>query len=81
MEATVTFVSGKGYFFAKSDDFTSVFIHQRDVLHRRFLQVDDRVSFDLVPSTKHPGEFEASNVKFLGHVIARQVGEKAVGRA
>jgi cold shock CspA family protein len=72
MEGTVTYVSGKGWFFAKSDDLISIFIHQRDVQHRRYLQVDDRVSFDVVPSTQHPGDFQAANVKYLGHTISRQ---------
>jgi cold shock CspA family protein len=75
-EGTITFVSGKGWFFAENDaDHSAVFIHQKDVENRRYLKVDDRVRFDLIPSVTRPGQLQASNVKFLGHTIARQVGE------
>jgi cold shock CspA family protein len=73
-QGTITFVSEKGWFFAKSDsDNSAVFIHQRDVHLRRYLRVDDRVEFDLTPSTKHNGEFQATKVRYIGRLIARQV--------
>lgn len=78
MQGTIDFVSGKGWFFARCADESCVFIPQRAVENRRYLKVDDRVEFTVIPSTKHSGEFEATNVKYLGHTVARQVGEKAV---
>src|SRR6266566_935673 len=77
-EATVTFVSN-GWFFAEdSADHSSIFIHQKEVENQRYLKVNDRVSFDRIPSTKYPGKLQATNVKYLGHTIARQVSDKAV---
>jgi cold shock CspA family protein len=73
-EGIVTFVSSKGWFFAEhSEDHSSVFIHQKSVENGRYLRVGDRVSFEVVPSIKHPGNTMAANVKFLGHIITRQV--------
>jgi cold shock CspA family protein len=78
-EGIITFVSGKGWFFAENlADNSAVFVHQNQVENKRYLKVDDRISFDVVPSTTHPGQTMAANVKFLGHVIARQVSDKAV---
>jgi cold shock CspA family protein len=72
-EATVTFVSGKGWYFARLANDTAVFIHANNVENQRFLKVDDRVSLDLVPSPKKPNQQMGVNVKYLGHTIARQV--------
>jgi cold shock CspA family protein len=72
MEGTITYVSGKGWFFAKCDDGndTGVFVHQRDVENRRYLRLDDRIQFNVVPSLKSPGDLQAANVKFLAHAGA-----------
>ena len=72
-EGVVTFASGKGYFFAENlTDHSSIFVHQVDVERQRYLRVGDRISFDVVPSRKTPGKTQAANVRYLGHVIARQ---------
>ena len=77
-EGLVTFVSGKGWYFAENlAEHSAVFVHQNQVENRRYLKVDDRISFDLVPSITRSGEMMATNVKYLGHTIARQVGDKA----
>jgi cold shock CspA family protein len=74
----VTFDSGKGWYFAENEATQcAVFIHAREVENQRRLRVDDRVEFDLGENPKQPGKICALNVKYLGHVIARQVGEKA----
>jgi cold shock CspA family protein len=78
-EGIITFVSGKGWFFAEnSADHSAVFVHQNQVENQRYLKVDDRISFDLAPATNHPGKIMAANVKYLGHNIVRQVSDRAV---
>jgi cold shock CspA family protein len=78
-EGIVTFVSNKGWFFAEnSADHSAVYIHQNHVEHARYLKIDDRISFDVVPSTRNPGKTMGTNVKYLGHTIARQISDKAV---
>ena len=72
MQGTIDFVSGKGWFFAHADDDTCVFVPQRAVEGRRYLRIDDRIQFDVIPSKKENGQFEATNVKYLGHIIAVQ---------
>jgi cold shock CspA family protein len=74
----IAFASGKGWYFAeKTDDSTSVFVHQNDIVGGRRLRVDDRIEFDLAPNPRHPGKFCAVNVRYLGHSIARQVSGTA----
>ena len=77
MLGTITHVSGRGWFFCKCDeDQSGVFVAQKNIEKRRYLQVDDRISFDRIPSTKNPNDFEAINVKYLGHIVARQIGSE-----
>ena len=72
-QGTVTFVSGKGWFFAERDDNSStVFVHQNDVENQRYLKINDRIEFAVVPSRTTPGKTQAANVRYLGHTIARQ---------
>jgi cold shock CspA family protein len=79
-EGIVTFVSGRGWFFAENlADHSGVFIHQQDVENQRYLRVDDRIQFDIVPSRKHPDKSQAANVKYLGRVIARQTSTQVSG--
>ena len=81
LEGIITFVSGKGWYFAENlADHTAVFVHQNQVENQRYLKVDDRISFSIAPSTSNPGKSMAINVKYLGHVIARQVAGKVAGR-
>jgi cold shock CspA family protein len=81
-QGIITYVSGKGWFWAENlADHSSIFVHQKDVERRRYLLVEDRISFDIVPSRVQPGEFQAANVKYLGHTIARQTsGTNGVSR-
>jgi cold shock CspA family protein len=79
MQGTITFVSNKGWYFARNDATdTAIFVHANHVENQRFLRVDDRISFDEAPSNKKPGHLMAVNVKYLGHTIARQVSDPAV---
>ncbi len=72
MQGTIDFVSGKGWYFARCDDDSCVFVPQRAVEKRRYLKVADRIEFDVIPSTMQDGQFEATNVRFLGHTTAIQ---------
>jgi cold shock CspA family protein len=77
-EAIITFVSSKGFSFGEdSETHSAVYIHQNDVEHRRYLKINDRVSFDLIPSPKYPDRMQATNVKYLGHTIAAQYSDKS----
>jgi cold shock CspA family protein len=76
---TITFVSGKGWFFAENDaDHGAIFIHQKSVEKQRYLKVDDRVEFELADNPRRPGEICGVNVRYVGHTIARQVSDPAV---
>ena len=78
---TITFVSGKGWFFAERDgDSAAIFIHQRDVENRRYLKIDDRVEFDVDTSPRHPDKICAVNVKYIGHIVARQMSAERAER-
>jgi len=79
MFGTIVSASDRGFWFAEADStHQSIFIHQRNVKGRRFLHVNERVKFDLAPSTTKPGEVEAINVEFVGMTIARQTSDEAV---
>jgi hypothetical protein len=71
MQGSITYVSGKGWFFARchADD-GGVFVHQRNVENRRYLIVGDIIEFERIPSTKNLDDFEAINVKFVAHAGA-----------
>lgn len=78
-QGTITFVSGRGWFWAENtSDHSAVFVHQTQVENSRYLQINDRISFDLAPSTTRPGKTAAINVKYLGHTVARQTSDGAV---
>ncbi len=73
MLATVTWSSGRGYWFAETDEsHQAIFIHQRHVKGRRVLRVNDRVKCDVVPSDRKPGEYEGQNAEWVGICVARQ---------
>jgi len=68
---TVTFVSNKGWFFAKCDiEDIGVFIPQKNIEHRRYLRLHDRISFNKIPSTTNPNDLEATDVKFVSHGVS-----------
>jgi cold shock CspA family protein len=80
-EGIITYVSGKGWFIAEDlGDHSAIFIHQSYVENKRFLKVNDIVSFDLVPSERNPGKTRADNVKFLRHIIVVQYSDKSAVR-
>jgi len=70
---TVTTNGGRGSWFIERDHTRdSVFCHQRSVVDRKFLHVNDRVEFDLAPNPLKPGETMAVDVRIIGLMIARQ---------
>jgi hypothetical protein len=72
-EGIVSFVSGKGWFFAENlANQSRVFIPQKNVENQRYLKVGDRVAFEVGPNPLSPDKEQAINVRYLGHVIARQ---------
>ena len=76
-EGIVSFVSGKGWYFAENlTDHSAVFIHQTDVENQRYLKAQDRISFSLAPNPNRPGMMKGVGVKYLGHIIARQFSGK-----
>jgi cold shock CspA family protein len=73
--------SDKGFVWCETDvTHQAVFIHLSNVEGRRILHKLDRVSFELGLNPKRPGQTQGLNVKYLGHVIARQVSD-AVAQA
>jgi cold shock CspA family protein len=73
MTGTITFDSGRGFFWCESDGtHQSVFIHQAHVKDRRALHLMDRVKFDLERNPRKPGEMQGVRVEYTGHCVARQ---------
>jgi cold shock CspA family protein len=78
---TITFCSGKGWYFAENDaDHCSIFVHQKDVERQRYLRVADRIEFETAANPKHPDKTCAVNVRYLGHTVAKQTSEAGVSR-
>ena len=71
IRGTILSFGAKGFGFAVCDSTTTVFtnrtvfIHIKQVRDGRFLHEGDRISFDVVPSAKHPGKLDAVDVEFL----------------
>jgi cold shock CspA family protein len=79
MNGTVVSDSTKGFVFIEDDEtHQSIFCHISQVKDERCLHVGDRVSFTLIPHSRKQGMTMAGNVVYLGRVIVRQVGGKAV---
>jgi len=55
-----------------------IFAHQRHVKGRKFLHVNDRVHFVLIPNSRRPGNMMADEVEIVGLMVARQVSDTAV---
>lgn len=55
-----------------------IFCHQRCVVRRKFLHVNDRVRFNLAPNPRKPGEEMAVDVEIIGLNVARQTSDLAV---
>lgn len=78
MQATV-FLAGRGFWLAVCDGTDeTVFIHYNEVANNRYLRENDRVEFDAVPNPRKPGKLMGVRVRYLGHVIARQISHPAV---
>lgn len=74
---THTHQSG-GYHFGLTADSEIVFIPQVNVEGNRFLRPNDRVSCEVIDNSRKPGKLIGIHVKYLGHVLARQVSDSAV---
>jgi cold shock CspA family protein len=73
MIAIVTFDSSRGYSFCELEDtHQSIYVHISQVKDGRCLHVGDRISLDVVPNPKRPGQMMGGNVVYIGRIIARQ---------
>jgi cold shock CspA family protein len=80
MIGIITFESGKGYYFAETDDtHQSIFLHQNFVKDNRVLHVGDRVRFNVEPNPRKPGSLHGASIEYLAHIIARQVSDARGG--
>ena len=71
---TVTAIGGSGFWFIEQDQTRdNIFVHQRNVVRKKFLHVNDRVRFNLTPSPRIAGEMEAVDVEIIGLTSARQI--------
>lgn len=79
MFGTIVSASDRGFWFAEADEtHQSIFVHQKNVVGRRFLHLGERIRFDLAPSKIKPGEPEAVNVDVIPMNIARQTSDRLV---
>lgn len=79
--AIVTVENDKGFVWCETDvTHQSVFVHQSEVENQRVLHVRDRVEFELGPNPRKPGQVCGLRVRFLGHIVARQVSDAGVSR-
>jgi hypothetical protein len=66
--------SGRGFWWIEQElTRDCIFVHQNNVVGKKFLHVNDRVKFNLAPNPKKPGEMMAVDVQIIGLTIARQV--------
>jgi cold shock CspA family protein len=68
------FDRARGIGFAVPDDLTEdVFLHRLNLNpERKYLNPGDRIAYEM---GEHDGRPCAVNIRYIGHVIARQVGE------
>jgi hypothetical protein len=57
-----------------------IWVHQRYVVRRKFLHLNDRVRFSLITHVKTPNEVMADEVEIIGLTVARQVSDQGGGR-
>ena len=55
-----------------------IFVHQRNVIRRKFLHENDRVRFNLAPNPRTPGEDMAVDVEIIGFTVARRISAPGV---
>jgi hypothetical protein len=76
---TVAAQVGQGCWIIEQDGTRDcIWVHQRHVVRKKFLHVQDRVRFSLIPHVKNPNEVMADEVEIIGLMVARQVSDKAV---
>ena len=79
MIAIVTSDITRGFCFCETTEtHQSIFIHISQVKDGRCLHPGDRISLETIPNPLRPGQVMGGNVVYLGHIIARQIGEKSV---
>jgi cold shock CspA family protein len=73
-------VRGRGCWFIEQDHTRDcIFVHQKHVVRRKFLHINDRVQFNLAPNPIKPGEVMAVDVEIVGVTIALQRGGNVAG--
>jgi hypothetical protein len=80
----VVAASGRGYWFIEQDQTRDcLFVHQRDVVGKKYLRVNDRVRFNRIPNTnpKYSTGFMAVDVEIIGLTIARQKSAPVSGES
>lgn len=76
---TVVHAGGRGFWFIEQDlTRDCIYVHQNNVVGKKFLHINDRVRFNLAPSVTKPGEMQAVDVEIVGLMIARQTAERVV---
>jgi hypothetical protein len=78
----ITFESGAGWFFCEDSlDHGIVFVHLKYSSDNRYLHVNDIITFQRAPSLKYPGKFEARDIRYSAHCIARQISQARGGQS
>jgi hypothetical protein len=73
---------GRGCWVAEQDQTRDcIWIHQRFVVGRKFLHINDRIRFNLAPNPRKLGEEMAVDVEIVGLTLARQVSAPKSGGA
>jgi hypothetical protein len=79
LRGTVVSDLGKGCWFIEQDlTRDCIFVHQRYVVGRKFLHLQDRVTFQIIPNTMKPGEVMAGDVQIVGLRVAHQASDAGV---
>lgn len=79
----VVAASGRGYWFIEQDQTRDcLFVHQRDVVGKKYLRVNDRVRFNVIPNPQSKScstDHMAVDVEIIGLTIARPARSPITG--
>jgi hypothetical protein len=71
---------GRGCWLIEQDQTRDcIWVHQRFVIRRKFLRVNDRVRFNIAPNPRRPDEVMATDVEIVGISVARQTSAPLTG--
>lgn len=74
--------AGQGCWFIEQDlTRDCVWVHQRYVVGKKFLHLNDRVRYNIAPNHRKIGEVMAVDVEIIGLMITRQVSAPVAGGA